>query len=380
MVYRKVKQVKSVTLKRSRGTLADATIASLHIKRSHLQRHVHYFKPSTAYILTGALLTITGFSKRPNLQILYPTTLRNTMAYDPARDIPPLDDKVILITGGNIGLGKQSALDISKHNPAEIWLAARNAQKADAAIAQLREQAPHVSIRFLQLDLSSFDSIKNAARTLTSSISRLDILLLNAGIMGCPPGVTKEGYEMHFGTNHVGHALLLKLLTPLLLKTASLPPRSGVRVVTVSSVAHKYSVSGGIEFDILNTNGKGQSPNNLYGQSKLANLVYAREFAKRHPEIISVSIHPGIVKTDLQKSGGNLMIRVFQKFVVPLLGVDVQEGAKSQLWAATARGVENGEYYEPVGVAGRGSALSKDKELGRKLWDWTEKELAGHNI
>ncbi|KAH7153588.1 hypothetical protein EDB81DRAFT_687901 [Dactylonectria macrodidyma] len=302
------------------------------------------------------------------------------MAYDPARDMPPLDGKVILITGGNIGLGKQSALDISKHNPAEIWLAARNAQKADVVIAQLREQAPRVSIRFLQLDLSSFDSIKNAAHTFTSSVSRLDILLLNAGIMGTPPGVTKEGYEMHFGTNHVGHALFLKLLTPLLLKTASSPPCSGVRVVTVSSVAHKFSVSGGIKFDILKTDGQGESLNNLYGQSKLANLVYAREFAKHHPEIKSVSIHPGTVKTDLQKSGGNLMLRGFQKFVVPLIGVNVQEGVKNQLWAATTKGVENGEYYEPVGVTGRGSALSLDKELGRRLWDWTDKELEGHDM
>ncbi|KAL1882324.1 hypothetical protein Daus18300_000810 [Diaporthe australafricana] len=303
-----------------------------------------------------------------------------TSTYDPGRDIPPLHGKVVLITGGNIGLGKQSALDLSKHNPQEIWLAARNAPKADVAIAEIREQAPHVPIRFLQLDLGSFDSIKNAARTFTSSVSRLDILLLNAGVMGCPPGITKDGYEIHFGTNHMGHALLLKLLTPLLLKTASESTGKGVRVVTVSSVAHKFSVSGGIKFDILKGYGEKQSSNNLYGQSKLANLVYAREFAEHHPEIISVSVHPGTVKTDLQKSAGNLIMRGFQKFVVPLIGVDVQEGVRNQLWAATAAGVENGEYYEPVGVVGRGSALSRDRELGRKLWAWTEDELAEHNL
>ncbi|UPK95343.1 hypothetical protein LCI18_006278 [Fusarium solani-melongenae] len=280
--------------------------------------------------------------------------------YDPARDIPPLDGKVILITGGNIGLGKQSALDLIKHNPAEIWLAARNSQKADAAITELKETAPQVSVKFLQLDLGSFDSVKNAVRIFTSSVSRLDILLLNAGVMGCPPGQTKEGYEAHWGINHVGHALLLKLLTPLLLRTRS-ESRSEVRIVSVSSVASKFSVSGGIKFDILKTNGGSESPNNLYGQSKLANLIYAKEFADHHPELTSVSIHPGT-------------------FVVPLIGVEVQEGAKSQLWAATAKDVESGEYYEPVGVAGRGSALSKNKELGKKLWDWTEKELVAHNI
>lgn len=300
--------------------------------------------------------------------------------YNPSRDIPSLEGKVILITGGNIGLGKQSALDLSGHGPAEIWLAARNAQKADAALAELRSHAPDVSVRFLQLDLASFESIKTAARTFTSAVSRLDILLLNAGVMGCPPGKTKEGYEMHIGTNHIGHALLLKLLTPLLARTAAEQPRSGVRVVTVSSVAHKFSVSGGINFDILKTNGEVSSPNNLYGQSKLANLVYATEFAKHHPEIISVSIHPGTVKTDLQTSGGNLLMRGFQRFVVPLIGVEVDEGVKSQLWAATAASVKSGEYYEPVGVPGKGNALSKNEELGRKLWEWTEKELAGHNM
>ncbi|KAM0425874.1 hypothetical protein ACHAPT_008812 [Fusarium lateritium] len=301
-------------------------------------------------------------------------------AYDPTRDIPPLDGKVILITGGNIGLGKQSALDLSKHNPAEIWLAARNSQKADATIVQLKEQEPHVSVRFLQLDLGSFDCIKNAAHIFTASVSRLDILFLNAGVMGCPPGQTKEGYETHFGVNHVGHALLLKLLTPLLIKTASEPPRADVRIVSVSSIAHKFSVSDGIKFDVLKTNGESESSNSLYGQSKLANLVYAREFAERHPELTSVSIHPGIVKTDLQTSAGNLIMRAFQRFIVPLIGDEVQEGAKSQLWAATAKDVASGEYYEPVGVAGRANALSKNKELGKQLWDWTEKELAVHNI
>jgi len=108
-------------------------------------------------------------------------------AYDPLREIPHLEGKVILITGGNIGLGKQSALDLSKHNPAEIWLAARNSQKADAAIAELRSHSHDVSVRFLQLDLASFESVKSAAQTFITAVSRLDILLLNAGVMGCPP-------------------------------------------------------------------------------------------------------------------------------------------------------------------------------------------------
>ncbi|KAM0325785.1 hypothetical protein ACHAQA_007087 [Verticillium albo-atrum] len=306
--------------------------------------------------------------------------VQDNSTFNPARDIPRLDGKVILITGGNIGLGKESALELSKHNPAEIWIAARNSHKADAVLNAIGHQSPGVSVRFLQLDLASFDSIKQAARTFTSSAARLDILLLNAGVMGLPHGVTKEGYEMQFGINHMGHALLLKLLTPILLKTATAQPGSDVRVVSLSSVAHKFSLTGGINFDNLKTNAEKQSTNSLYGQSKLANLIYAGEFAKRHPDITSVSVHPGTVKTDLQQSGGNLLIRGFQKFVVPLIGVDVHEGAKCQLWASTAVGVESGQYYEPVGVSGRGNALSKEKMLGKKLWDWTENELRLHNI
>ncbi|KAJ3456609.1 hypothetical protein MRS44_016632 [Fusarium solani] len=321
---------------------------------------MYRLKMSTPHTLIRAVLINPGslsharFKSSLGLPVFYSIMAPNN--YDPARDIPSLDGKVILITGGNIGLGKQSALDLIKHNPAEIWLAARNSQKADAAITELKEAAPQVSVWFLQLDLGSFESVKNAARTLTSSVSRLDILLLNAGVMGCPPGQTKEGYETHWGINHVGHALLLKLLTPLLLKTRRHQTR------------HSQDQR------------RGESPNNLYGQSKLANLIYAKEFAEHHPELTSVSIHPGTVKTDLQTSGGNLLMRGFQKFIVPLIGVEVQEGAKNQLWAATAKGVESGEYYEPVGVSGRGSALSKNKELGKKLWDWTEKEIEAHNI
>lgn len=297
-------------------------------------------------------------------------------AFNPATDIPRLDGKIILITGGNIGLGKQSALDLSKHNPAEIWLAARNEEKAKNAIEEVKGLAPSVSVRFLQLDLASFDSIKVAARTFRNHVSRLDILLLNAGVMGGTPGITETGYEKHWGVNHIGHALLLKLLQPLLLQTATQSPGSDVRVISLSSTAHKYSVSGGIKFGSVR-NGQGESSNGLYGQSKLANLIYARQCAKHWPQITFASVHPGIVKTDLQTGGGNLLMRGFQAIIVPILGVAVEEGAKSQLWAATAKGVVNGEYYEPVGVPGRGSSLSKSEELGDKLWAYTQKELEG---
>ncbi|KAF4829921.1 putative oxidoreductase [Colletotrichum siamense] len=302
----------------------------------------------------------------------------NNTTWSPEKHIKSLKGKSILITGGSNGLGRQSALDLAKHQPTEIWLAARSASRAEAVIDEIKQLDPSVSVKFLPLDLTSFSSIREAARIFLASATRLDILLLNAGVMNVPVGtVTKEGYEMHFGTNHVGHALLVKLLTPLLRQTAL---SSEVRVVLVSSVAHRFGPSGGLQFDSFKPKigNSGLSPNALYGQSKLANLLFAHEMARRCPEWTTVSIHPGTVKTDLQRSeSGPFLIKAFQAVVVPLIGVSVEEGAKNQLWAATADGVLNGEYYVPVGVPGKGSALSKDEDLARKLWDWTEAELRG---
>lgn len=302
-------------------------------------------------------------------------------SYDPVSDIPPLDAKIILVTGGNSGLGKQSALVLSKHNPSQIWIAARNAQTAQRTIKDIQDQTPDIDVKFLELDLSSFASIRRAAALFMESVPRLDILLLNAGVMACPPGLTEDGYEIQFGINHMGHALLCKLLLPLLLNTASSgldpsPVPTDVRIVFVSSVAHKFTVSGGINFDLLKSMGAQVATNNRYGQSKLANLLYAQEMARRYRQLTIVSIHPGTVKTDLQKSNdGSLLMRGFQKLVVPFIGVTVQEGVKNQLWAATAQDVTSGEYYEPVGVSGKASALGKNRILATKLWDWTQQEL-----
>lgn len=178
----------------------------------------------------------------------------------------------------------------------------------------------------------SIHSIKAAATTFLASVSRLDILMLNAGIMACPPGLTKESFEVQFGTNHMGHAFLVKLLLPLLLGTAAASPGIDVRVVSVSSVAHKFCPSVGIDFGVLKTPADGMATNDRYGQSKLANVLFIGELARRYPQLTSVAIHPGTVKTDLQNSNdGSLLVSAFQKFVVPIIGVSVEDGAKNQL-------------------------------------------------
>ncbi|KAF2167255.1 hypothetical protein M409DRAFT_22682 [Zasmidium cellare ATCC 36951] len=304
-------------------------------------------------------------------------------SFNPSKDIPSLAGKVILITGGNAGLGKESALQLAHHDPSEIWIASRNLSKAQAAIAEIRTIIPDARLKALQLDLASLESVKSAADEFLRQTSRLDILFLNAGIMSCPPGLSQEGYEIQFGTNHLGHAALVKLLLPHLEATATATaPASDVRVISVSSMAHKYVPSGGIDFASLQTTAEKHPTNDRYGQSKLANILYARELAKRHPRVTSVSVHPGIVKTDLHADiAGNFVVRAFSKCVVPLIGLDVEQGARNQLWAATAKkGVESGEYYTPVGVKGGDSAFSRDQGLAGRLWEWTQTELAKHGI
>jgi retinol dehydrogenase-12 len=307
--------------------------------------------------------------------------VKKGFSFNPDTDIPSLDGKVIFITGGNLGLGKQSAKYLAVHNPAEIWIAARNSETGNSAVEEIKQVSPNVLVRFLQLDLGSFDSIKTAAKTFIESVSKLDILMLNAGIMGTPAGVTKDGYETRFGINHVGHALLLKLLTPLLLKTVEGKPAGDVRVVILGSEGHKYVTKEAIPFQRLKSKAENISTVTKYSESKLANVIYAREFAKKYPQFLTIGIDPGNVKTDLfEPRGGGMFMKFLQMIVVPLLAINTEEGAKNQVWASTIGDVVNGEYYRPIGVAGDASANATDDALGKKLWDWTEEELKDHDI
>lgn len=299
------------------------------------------------------------------------------VSFTPEKDIPSLTGKVIFITGGNTGLGKQSVLELSRHRPSEIWLAARSLDKAKIAVDDIAKLVPDASIKVLQLDLSSFESIGNAAKTLLAHSDRLDILLLNAGIMGYAPGLSEEGYEIQFGTNHMGHALLTKLLMPALLKSAG--NNSDTRVICLSSDVHKSAPPGGIQFDSLRTKAEAMTTMMRHGQSKLANALFARELAKQYPQIIVASVHPGIVDTSLSSvmMGGNMLLRGVRSLASPFLA-SVENGAKNQLWAATSMDVVSGEYYEPVGVMGKASGCAKDDDLAKRLWDWTENELKAY--
>lgn len=307
------------------------------------------------------------------------------VSFTASTDIPPLTGKVILVTGGNSGLGKQSILDLARYGkPAKIFLAARNAGKAKAAMEEIKQSVPDAPIVPLDLDLTSFDSIKSAAKAFTQQSDRLDVLMLNAGIMAGPPGQTKEGYEIQFGTNHVGHALLTKLLLPTLRATAARPESTDVRIIVLTSVGLGLAPAKiGINFETIRTSCSSIATWTRYGQSKLANALFARELARHYPEIKSVAIHPGAVDTNLMVPfrDSNFLI----KLLFPLGRMwfnAVETGAKNQLWATVTQDITNGEYYMPVGVvgSGRGVDLLRNEELAKKLWEWTEKELKGQEI
>ena len=302
--------------------------------------------------------------------------------FDPAAEIPPLAGKVILVTGANTGLGKQTALELVRHAPAHIWMGSRDATKGAAAVADVKAQASAagVQVSLLELDLASFASIKSAAERFRAEEGRLDVLYLNAGVFGIPKGVTKEGYEIRWGINHVGHALLLKLLTPLLAQTAA--AGADVRVISITSHGYKYTDPRGILFEHLQgATTDSVTPVQGYTQSKLANVLYAQEFARRHPQFTTVSVTPGDVETELfRRKPGDDQIRHMQEQVAPLHWGSLEDGVKNQLWAAVAGGVESGRYYEPVGVAGQEVGLAKDREMAAKLWEWTQKEVDSHDI
>lgn len=275
---------------------------------------------------------------------------------------------------GNNGLGKETVLRLAKHSPKCIYLGTRSLDKGEAALKDIKTEVPDSNIKLLQIDMASFASIEAAVDVVKADFERFDILINNAGISNLPPDVTKDGYELQFGTNHMGHALLTKLLLPAMLKTAASAPADSVRIVNISSDGHYNAIAPGIHFDDLNI------VNNWtrYAQSKLANILHANALAKRYPSILSVAVTPGVVQTSIFEKMNSPVLNVLLMMFGWAYLVTIPEGCKNQLWAATAPGVERGFYYSPVGVKGFGSKFARDEALEDKLWEWTEAELAKH--
>ena len=317
-------------------------------------------------------------------------------SFDPIKNIPSLAERVFFITGGRYrveqsahsrllvlgtaGLGKETILALSRHSPKHIYFTGRNTENATDVISQAKAIGPSTEISFIKCDQTSLSSVESAVKQFLSVSQRLDVLICNAGVMGIDPGLTIDGFEKQFGINHVAHALIVKMLLPPLQRNAALT--GNARIIFLSSVGFRWTPSGGIVFKDLKTTQDYAFAGRWvrYGQSKLANVVYANELARRYPEITSVSIHPGVIFTDLWNTNLSLLNRAFVYLATIGQGVPIHEGVYNSCWAATTQkeNLTSGTFYEPVGVVGAQTKNSKRKDLGVELWDWTQKELEGY--
>jgi NAD(P)-dependent dehydrogenase (short-subunit alcohol dehydrogenase family) len=280
-------------------------------------------------------------------------------------DIPDLTHRVAVVTGANSGIGFETARALAAKG-ARVILACRSRTRGPQAVARIREAVPGADVLFDSLDLGSLESVAMFAKEITTEIDRLDILVNNAGVMMPPLDYTRDGFELQFGINHLGHFALTAHLLPLLRSTP------GARVVTVSSLMH---FAGWIHFADLQSRDS-YSATLAYAQSKLANLLFMREFARRlanaNADVISAAAHPGSTRTELQRHS-DLM-----RTAVRYFAQDAPAGALPTLYAATADGVRGGDYYGPMfGVVGAparafSSPQSHDKGVAARLWDLSE--------
>ncbi|KAK6530358.1 hypothetical protein TWF694_003714 [Orbilia ellipsospora] len=297
--------------------------------------------------------------------------------FNPDKDIPDLAGRVIIVTGGNIGLGLETVRQLARHNPARIYLAARSQEKGEEAIKKLQTANPKAApISFLSLDLTSFESIKAAVQTFQNAETRLDILVNNAGIMMSPEGLTKEGYEIQFGTNHVGHAYLTQLLLPLLQQTAKINPET--RVVTVSSGLANMAPNDIYKPDELKTTMSSRSPTARYSISKVANIHYSLALAERYKDIKFIVLHPGAVQSNLRHNVSGFWMSLVMTSVVDHLVTPVEKGVLTQLWAAVSPDAINGGIYKPTAAPWKSSKQSMDRKLQEQLWNWTQEQFIGH--
>jgi NAD(P)-dependent dehydrogenase (short-subunit alcohol dehydrogenase family) len=290
-------------------------------------------------------------------------------------NIPDLSGKVIVVTGGNSGLGFESVKAFVAKG-AEVILASRVSEKGEKAKSLIIEELPNSKIIVLPLDLTDLNSIKEFAKLFKSNFNQLDVLLNNAGIMMSRYDRTKDGFESQIGTNHLGHFALTGLLLDILIKT----PKS--RVVTISSNGHKY---GRIDFsNLLYEQGKGYSPLGAYARSKLCNLLFTYELQRRFGaagiKSISVAAHPGVARTNLGRFiERNLLVRIL-KPIWNAMAQSATMGALSGIRASVDPDVKSAEYgpdgYRqskgyPVLVSS--SEASYNISDAEKLWEESER-------
>jgi NAD(P)-dependent dehydrogenase (short-subunit alcohol dehydrogenase family) len=287
-------------------------------------------------------------------------------------DVPGQHGRLAVVTGANTGLGFETAQVLAARG-ASVVLAVRDTEKGKRAAARIAGTAPGADVMVSPLDLASLDSIRAAADQLRARHPRIDLLINNAGVLFTPKQTTGDGFELQFGTNHLGHFALTGLLLEQML------PVPGSRVVTVSSLAHR--IGARINFGDLQSE-RSYSRVAAYSQSKLANLMFTYELQRRLSgagTTIAVAAHPGLASTELTRNTPPITASFYA-----LVSQNAAMGALPILRAATDPAVAGGQYYGPRGFLGargypklaKSSRQSHDTATQRRLWTVSE-QLTG---
>jgi len=286
-----------------------------------------------------------------------------------SENIPNQKGKVVIVTGSSSGIGFEAARELAKKD-ATVIIAVRNIEKGNNAANKIRHEHKNADVHVLEIDLASLDSVKLFVKTFKEKFNKLDLLINNAGVMIPPYSKTEDGFELQFGTNHLGHFALTGLLLDLIKNT------KGSRIVNVASTAHK---AGGLNFDDLNWEKRKYKSWKAYGDSKISNLYFTYELKRKLEEhnikIKVTAAHPGWTATDLQRHSGLF------SFLNPLFAMKQWQGALPTLRAATDENANSGDYFGPDGwqewrgypVKVQSNELSHNESIAKKLWDISEK-------
>lgn len=285
--------------------------------------------------------------------------------------IPRLSGKTFIVTGANSGIGLEAARYLAGGD-ARVILACRNEERARRARDDIRASTPHGDVVVRSLDLADSVSIKNFADSIYHDKEVIHGLMNNAGVFALDKGCTADGFETHFGVNHLGHFALTGRLLPSMLEVP------GSRIINVSSLGHR---PGRLDLDDPMYEHRRYSRWGAYFQSKLANLLFTRELDRRlsdtHHSTLVVAAHPGTARTEIGKSGSSTINRVVRRFM-PVLVRDGVHGARSQVRAAVDEHVRGGEYFGPrlwilgAPVLETPSKRARSNDDARRLWEMSE--------
>lgn len=277
-----------------------------------------------------------------------------------------MQGKVCLITGANSGIGRETSRELARRG-ATVVMCARNRERGEAAVADVRESSGSSAVELLQLDLASFRSIRGAVETFLERHDRLDVLINNAGLILDDRRTTEEGFESTFGINHLGHFLWTTLLLDVLKRSAP------ARVINLASDAHR--MSRGLDFTDLMYERRKYNGWRAYGDSKLANILFTRELARRleGTGVVTHAVHPGVVGTGFGRDGDLKGVMGWLVKVAGPLLLTPAKGARTSIHVATSEdaGEVSGLYWAKSKKR-RPTSYGRDDESARKLWEHSE--------